>query len=184
MNRGLDPTLGAILPLIGVALGVLLGGIARAYLDRVGEHRSEQADMRAATRLIDEDLDRMLEALNRIPPGGSKVVAGELARQPQSWETVRVTLARGLSPGQWDALRAAVYYAERAVPAIAGHTMEFAGGVPIKLPSSELEERCSDAKRAARQAQDAVQRYRDHGRVDEWYPPLRLPRADSPAVPL
>lgn len=176
MNRGLDPTLGAILPLIGVALGVLLGGIARIYLDRAGEHRREGADMRAATRLIDEDIDRMLETLNRMPPGGSEETARDLAPQPRSWETVRVTLARGLSEGQWDALRAAVYYVERAVPAIAGHTFDFVGGVSIRLGTSDLEDRCADAKTAARQAQEAIQRFRDHGHADAWYPSLRLPR--------
>lgn len=41
MSEGIDPTLGAILPLVGVALGALLGGIARNALDRQAERRAE-----------------------------------------------------------------------------------------------------------------------------------------------
>ena len=58
-NRGLDPTLGAILPLVGVLLGALAAGGVAYWLKR----RDERGEFRAVARVLVDDLDSAAEYL-------------------------------------------------------------------------------------------------------------------------
>jgi hypothetical protein len=99
----------AVLPLVGVAVGVLGGGIARHYLDTRAEERARERDLKAAARVMFEDLavaGRTLEgdvSLKSLSDGSAQV-ALELA----AWRETRLVLAR-LDRETWDALRTAVH---------------------------------------------------------------------------
>ncbi len=94
MQEGLDPTLGAILPLVGVLLGVALGGTVTYALKR----RDEQAEVRAAARVLLTELE---EAEKMLAWGIEHVeylddVDRALPLHARTWEEHRLLLARHL----------------------------------------------------------------------------------------
>jgi hypothetical protein len=98
MDGGLDPTLAAILPLVGVLLGALLGGAANWLLKR----RDERRESRSVARLIDDELRHCetLVSLNfRDPP-----LPSDWAPPREVWNAHRLLLARHLSDDDWDEL--------------------------------------------------------------------------------
>jgi len=102
-SASMDPTLAAILPLVGVVLGACLAGAARYVLDR----RAESADVSAAVRVVREDLKRMRAVVaHRITEPLHPQHAAWLL--PQGWLTARASLARHLDDSQWETLTLAM----------------------------------------------------------------------------
>ena len=102
MNEsGLDPTLGAILPLVGVLLGVLAGGVVTFWLRR----REQRAELRAVARLLVEDLvgtaDYLLFVIDTrrwrfLPEDAAASV------NPEAWDEHHLLVARELTDDrQW-----------------------------------------------------------------------------------
>jgi hypothetical protein len=88
---GLDPTLGAILPMVGVALGALLGGVARYMLDR----RNDTAEFVAAARVVRQELELIGSTLKTHPCGPLTSDVRQWL-QSQAWPSLSIRLARHL----------------------------------------------------------------------------------------
>jgi hypothetical protein len=121
-SAGLDPTLGAILPILGVIVGAALGGLARHILDQ----RAQRAALTAAVRVVRDDLRRIATVLEvpfeqQLDP----VIAAWLV--PQGWPEIRLQLAR-LDDEAWKAVTNAVNMAAQ---------VHMATTWPINTPDAE-----------------------------------------------
>lgn len=119
-ESGLDPALGAILPLVGVVVGASLAGAVRYLLDR----RAEQSRFRAAVWMLADDLGRLRDVvdINAGTPGPLGVPQSSLHADPalrgwlrvESWSSQREVLARGLLAHEdvWNQIRWTVMSAD------------------------------------------------------------------------
>lgn len=118
----MSPTLAASLSLVGVAIGALLGGIARHVLDARAEIRAVRRDQDVTRRQVDgalrvvvDDLDRIhsvLISLRRADADSLKWSPSEAAAiarslDPAGWLEVRTLVAREVSVDDWIYLRQA-----------------------------------------------------------------------------
>jgi hypothetical protein len=112
-ESGLDPALGAILPLVGVVVGASLAGAVRYLLDQ----RAEQSRFRAAVWMLVDDLGRLRDILDvqAGTPGPLGVPQSSLHADPalrgwlrvELWSSQREVLARGLLAHEdvWNQIR-------------------------------------------------------------------------------
>jgi hypothetical protein len=112
MTGGLDPTLGAILPLVGVVIGALLNVVISAAANR--KRRAREA--KVAARLVGEDLMRFLAA-SGVGLGARRWEAMATALGEEEtfldWTEHRARLAEELSAEEWRLLRITVRRMER-----------------------------------------------------------------------
>jgi hypothetical protein len=119
----LDPTLAAVLPLVGVVVGALLAVVARHFLDARSEQRqfertaaAARREVLGAYRVIVDDFDRIdgvLRSLLRAPQdrplrvraSDASLLAGLL--DPAGWREVKLLLAREVTVDDWIDLRQA-----------------------------------------------------------------------------
>lgn len=94
-SDGLDPTLGAILPLIGVVLGVLGSGGINYFLNR----RSEARGVRTMARLLVPELEEISRGLEGALGVGKHAAVASLPRA--RWELYESQLASSLNDGDW-----------------------------------------------------------------------------------
>jgi hypothetical protein len=95
---GLDPTLGAILPLVGVVFGVLGSGIVQWRLRR----RDERLEFRAVARLLVEELSSTAEYVEgrmEQPPYAGITEDAAMSVRRQLWEDHEVAVARHVDDG-------------------------------------------------------------------------------------
>jgi len=134
MGESVDPTLAATLPLAGVVIGALLGGIVRRLLDGRAEVRhtlrarsQTRREVLAAMRILIDELDRLeaiLGNLLRAPqteplhvrPADAAVFAALL--ETSGWREVRPLLAREVSTDEWVVLRQAAVQASTVASAL------------------------------------------------------------------
>jgi len=161
--------------LLGAVVGAVTGGVVRSRLDQ----RAEDAQMAGALRLTKMEL----ETLNEV--AGRHYDLADLQAAIAFWPSVRDTLARNLSSGQWEALVTVHYYVSRVIedrsPEAPGTPKALlAEGVNTDLPDHSwgysAEYRHNLMKRTAAQALEALQRYESHGRSDKWDPELKARR--------
>jgi hypothetical protein len=91
--RGLDPTLGAVLPLIGV----LLGAAAAGGLTYVMRRRDERGELRAVARVLVEELASTAGYLLHVIDGRQwSWLPGDAAAsvQPDAWQEHHLLIAR------------------------------------------------------------------------------------------
>lgn len=110
MKQGLDPALGAILPLVGVVVGAALGMFGTWSLRR----RDEAREVRTATRLLDIDLKYIHDAVSMGVDGTDESDWEWFERLDTQavWREQRAILARHLPDEEW-ALPRRVYEASR-----------------------------------------------------------------------
>lgn len=105
MEEGLDPTLGAILPLVGVALGAVLGGLATYALKR----RDERAEVRAIARVLLMELDTAEQILRWALDNKNFQGLDQLPLRSSTWETHRLLMARHVDDATWIAAARAYF---------------------------------------------------------------------------
>jgi hypothetical protein len=102
-DGGLSPTLGAILPLVGVVLGALLSGGVQYALRR----RDERAEVRAVTRILLNDLEGAVASLDAVLSDRLWNVLDTVDVRDDDWNKHDLLLARHLSDDDWDAVATA-----------------------------------------------------------------------------
>ena len=95
MQKGLDPTLGAILPLIGVVLGVLGSSGFQYYLHR----RAERRGVRTMARLLIPELEDIVRGLRMALAHPHRDALGGFPRA--RWEECEKQLAESLDVVDW-----------------------------------------------------------------------------------
>jgi hypothetical protein len=102
VHTGLDPLVGAVLPLLGVLLGALATGGVTYHVRR----REERAEVRQTVRLLDLELIQLkvLAQAGTTDDQPDEAARERFLRIPATWESDRKVLARWLSDEEWQAL--------------------------------------------------------------------------------
>lgn len=97
---GLDPTLGAILPLVGV----VIGGLLNVAIAAVASRRRLAIEAKVAARLVSDDLLALHGVVSLMLTTGHWHDGGDIGTFA-NWREHRVTLARVLTRQEWRLLR-------------------------------------------------------------------------------
>ncbi len=98
--------------LVTVLVGAVVAGVLAALARLALDWRAERRELKAAVRVIVEDLMRMQHRLLEVELSGQAIAPRESWLLLEGWPQVRLTLARGLRSAEWENLRATVAHAE------------------------------------------------------------------------
>ncbi len=98
--------------IVTVLIGAVVAGILAAIVRMLLDYRAERRELRAAVRVMVEDLARLAHRLRELDLGQNAGGTKDRWLRLDGWPDVRLALARGLKPKEWEVVRATVAHVE------------------------------------------------------------------------